>query len=50
MFATEAALIRGGGGIFDVAVDGELVFSKHAAGRFPEHAEVIASIRGLVAG
>lgn len=28
------------GGIFNVDVDGETVFSKHEAGRFPEEGEV----------
>jgi selT/selW/selH-like putative selenoprotein len=39
-------LIRGSNGIFDVAVDGELVFSKDDAGRFPNHNEIIAALRG----
>lgn len=35
-------LIEGGGGIFDVTVDGELIFSKQAQGdRFPEHEEIL---------
>jgi len=38
-------LIRGGGGIFDVTVDGKLVFSKHRTGRFPDPGEVEALIR-----
>ncbi len=33
-------LIRGSGGIFDVRLDGALVFSKRAVGRFPEPGEV----------
>ena len=40
-----AELIRGDGGIFDVSVDGELVFSKHAAGRYPEPEEILAALR-----
>jgi hypothetical protein len=28
-----------------VAADGELVFSKHAEGRFPEEDEVLAALR-----
>ena len=40
-----AELIRGDGGIFDVNVDGELVFSKHAAGRYPEPEEILAALR-----
>jgi selenoprotein W-related protein len=38
-------LVAGGGGIFDVEVDGEVLFSKAVAGRFPENGEVIALIR-----
>jgi len=41
----ESALIRGTDGIFDVAVDGEIIFSKDEAGRFPSHAEIIAALR-----
>jgi selT/selW/selH-like putative selenoprotein len=39
-FGVEAELIRGKDGVFDVRVDGALVFSKHALGRFPEPGEV----------
>jgi len=38
-------LNRGSDGIFDVAVDGEVVFSKDEAGRFPSHNEIIAALR-----
>ena len=41
----EASAIAGGKGQFDVLRDGELVFSKHEVGRFPEEAE-IASLVG----
>ena len=34
--------MRGGGGEFEVTVDGRLVFSKRAEGRFPEHDEILA--------
>ena len=37
----EAELIRGDRGIFDVVIDGDLVFSKYEADRFPEHEEII---------
>jgi predicted Rdx family selenoprotein len=33
--------VAGGSGQFDVVVGGEVVFSKRAAGRFPEPAEVV---------
>jgi selT/selW/selH-like putative selenoprotein len=34
-------LIRGGGGIFDVCVDGERIYSKSETGRFPAAAEIL---------
>lgn len=41
-FDVETELVGGGGGIFDVFADGQLIFSKHAEGdEFPEHQEVI---------
>ena len=43
----EPELVKGDRGVFDVTVDGTLVFSKHKAGRFPEEAALVASIRGL---
>jgi predicted Rdx family selenoprotein len=36
----EASATPGGKGQFDVISDGELVFSKHAEGRFPGDGEV----------
>ncbi len=41
----EPTLIKGDGGVFDVVVEGERVFSKGEAGRFPEPAEIVASAR-----
>jgi selT/selW/selH-like putative selenoprotein len=41
----EAKLIPGGDGIFDVKVDGKLVFSKDQIGRFPEPGEVTQKIK-----
>ncbi len=37
-------LVRGAGGVFEVTVDGELLFSKRATGRFPEPGEVAERI------
>jgi selenoprotein W-related protein len=37
-------LVRGGKGVFDVKVDGTLVFSKYEQGRFPEHREVLEKL------
>ena len=42
----KAQLIEGKGGIFDVKVDGKLVYSKHQTGRFPESGEVLKLIQG----
>jgi len=40
----EAELIKGSGGIFDVVVDGKLIFSKHKTGRFPESEEILSQL------
>jgi len=37
----DATLVPGSGGVFDVTVDGKLVFSKKKVGRFPEEGEVL---------
>ena len=36
----------GSGGVFDVTVDGKLVYSKHQTGRFPNPGEVLELIKG----
>jgi predicted Rdx family selenoprotein len=41
----EAQDIPGGKGQFDVVRDGEVVFSKHEIGRFPEQGEILAALR-----
>lgn len=41
----DAALIEGGGGVFDVVVDGKLHYSKHQTGEFPDEDRLIASLR-----
>jgi selT/selW/selH-like putative selenoprotein len=38
-------LVPGGRGVFDVAVDGRVIFSKHASHRFPETGEIIHALR-----
>nr|PZN68439.1 MAG: hypothetical protein DIU58_00170 [Sphaerobacter thermophilus] len=38
---SEITLKPSSGGVFDITVDGEVVFSKHQSGRFPEKDEVI---------
>jgi predicted Rdx family selenoprotein len=40
----QAQDIPGGKGQFDVLRDGDLIFSKHETGRFPEHDEIFAAL------
>ncbi len=40
----EAKLVRGSGGVFEVSVNGQLVFSKKAEHRFPELKEILEKI------
>ena len=39
---TEVELIEGGGGVFEITVDGVLRFSKKQLGRFPTDEEIRA--------
>jgi predicted Rdx family selenoprotein len=39
-----AEIAEGGKGQFDVAADGQTVFSKQRQGRFPEEGEVLAAL------
>jgi selT/selW/selH-like putative selenoprotein len=32
------------GGVFEVVLDGKLIFSKKALGRFPENAEILEMV------
>jgi len=43
--AAEIELVAGSNGIFDVTVDGRVVFSKYEQGRFPQTDEIIRLIR-----
>jgi len=47
-FGADIDLIKGDGGIFDVKVDGDMVFSKHSVGRFPNPGEVEGSVRRIL--
>ena len=40
----ESQLIRSSGGVFEVTVDGDLIFSKKAAGHFPEESAILKAI------
>jgi selenoprotein W-related protein len=45
----EVALVPGTGGIFEVRVDGDTIWSRKAAGRFPELKELKQLVRDRVA-
>lgn len=45
----EVEVVPGRGGIFDVHVDGELVFTKAMLGRYPEPDDVLPHLRGRLA-
>jgi selenoprotein W-related protein len=45
----ELTMITGSGGVFDVEVDGELLFSKKSVGRHANEGEVLALFRERVA-
>jgi len=36
----EIELVNSAGGVFEISIDGELMFSKKATGRFPEEHEI----------
>jgi selenoprotein W-related protein len=46
---SEVALVPGSGGVLDVRLDGELIFSRAREGRFPEARELKQAIRDRVA-
>lgn len=41
----DSTLIPGHGGVFDVTVDGKLIYSKKAVKRFPEPGEVLGLLQ-----
>jgi selT/selW/selH-like putative selenoprotein len=42
--SAQVVLLRAGGGVFEIRVDGRLAFSKLAADRFPTKEEIIACL------
>jgi len=40
----EPELVRGDNGVFDVVVDGKLIYSKKQTGRFPDPDEILAKL------
>jgi len=45
---TSVALKPGTGGVFDIALDGKLIYSRKTEGRFPEAKEVKQLIRDCI--
>jgi selenoprotein W-related protein len=45
----ELALVPGRGGVFEVRLDDEVIFSRAAAGRFPESKELKQMVRDRIA-
>jgi selenoprotein W-related protein len=45
---TDVALVMGGSGVFDVTVDGEMLYSKKETGRHAEDDEVLSLFSELV--
>jgi selT/selW/selH-like putative selenoprotein len=41
-YGADVTLVKGGGGVFEITVDGRLAFSKKQLGRFPTDDEVDA--------
>jgi selenoprotein W-related protein len=41
----DCELVASGGGVFEVSVDGKLIFSKKKIGRFPDDGEVVRLLR-----
>jgi len=41
----DAEIIKGSHGVFDVRVDGKVVYSKDTTGRFPERGEVAGLLK-----
>ena len=44
--AEEVELVKGVAGVFEITIDGKLVFSTKPLGRFPEAAEIDSLISG----
>jgi selenoprotein W-related protein len=44
--AEEVELVKGVAGVFEITIDGKLVFSKKQLGRFPEDGEIDALAGG----
>ena len=41
----DSELVAGHGGVFEVTVDGKVIFSKKSVGRFPEPGEIVGMLQ-----
>ncbi|MCP4727288.1 MAG: SelT/SelW/SelH family protein [bacterium] len=46
-FGAKIEYIKSGGGVFEVELNGKLIFSKKAAGRFPTSKEIVNKIQAM---
>ena len=46
-FKADVDIIAGSDGVYDIVVDGRLLFSKKETGRFPDDGEILKLIRQL---
>ena len=46
-FGAKVELIAGSGGVYEIVVDGKLIFSKAKLNRFPEDGEIVTLIKSL---
>lgn len=46
----ELTLLPSTGGVFEVTLDGDLIFSKRELGRFPQAGELLAKVKERLAG
>lgn len=44
-FGVNAELIKSSGGVFEVVVDGKLVYSKKATGNFPDEKQLVNQLK-----
>jgi selenoprotein W-related protein len=47
-FDIDSELIKSSGGVFEITAEGNLIFSKKQAGRFPTEAEVIEKLQSEI--
>ena len=43
----DSEIVRGSGGIFKVSANNQLLFDKHAEGRFPSEKEILDKLRAI---